>query len=77
MKNLGQGDFGNFVFITPPLNEQTAIVSWLTTETAKFDALTAEAQRAIDLLQERRTALISAAVTGKIDVRGLAESEAA
>jgi len=43
----------------------------------EFDALTAEAQRAIDLLQERRTALISAAVTGKIDVRGLAESEAA
>ena len=42
-----------------------------------FDALTAEAQRAIDLPQERRTALISAAVTGKIDVRGLAESEAA
>jgi type I restriction enzyme S subunit len=32
--------------------------------------LTAEAQHAIDLLQERRTALISAAVTGQIDVRG-------
>jgi type I restriction enzyme S subunit len=43
----------------------------------QFDDLTAEAERAIDLLQERRTALISAAVTGKIDVRGLAESEAA
>ena len=39
-------------------------------ETAKLDTLTAEAQRAIDLLQERRTALISAAVTGQIDVRG-------
>ena len=38
-------------------------------ETAKLDTLTAEAQRAIDLLQERRTALISAAVTGQIDVR--------
>jgi len=34
------------------------------------DTLTAEAQRAIDLLQER-TALISAAVTGQIDVRGV------
>ena len=33
--------------------------------------LTAEAQRAIDLLQERRTTLISAAVTGQIDVRGV------
>ena len=40
-------------------------------ELAKFDELTAEAERAIDLLQERRTALISAAVTGKIDVRGI------
>jgi len=38
-------------------------------ELAHFDTLTAEAQRAIALLQERRTALISAAVTGQIDVR--------
>ncbi|MFZ1221529.1 MAG: hypothetical protein WAO00_19745, partial [Chthoniobacterales bacterium] len=38
-------------------------------ELAKLDTLTSEAQRAIDLLQERRTALISAAVTGQIDVR--------
>jgi type I restriction enzyme S subunit len=53
----------------PPVAEQTAIVAFLETETAKFDTLTAEAQRAIDLLQERRTALISAAVTGQIDVR--------
>jgi type I restriction enzyme S subunit len=44
-------------------------MQFLTDETSKFDALTAEAQRAIDLLQERRTALISAAVTGQIDVR--------
>ena len=53
----------------PPLPEQTAIAEFLESETAKFDTLTAEAQRAIDLLQERRTALISAAVTGQIDVR--------
>ena len=38
-------------------------------ESKKFDALVAEAQSAISLLQERRTALISAAVTGQIDVR--------
>ena len=43
----------------------------ISNETAKFDALTLEAKRAIELLQERRTALISAAVTGKIDVRGI------
>jgi type I restriction enzyme S subunit len=41
----------------------------LENEVTKFDTLTVEAQRAIDLLQERRTALISAAVTGQIDVR--------
>jgi type I restriction enzyme S subunit len=54
----------------PPLLEQKQIASFLRSEFTKFDTLTAEAQRAIALLQERRTALISAAVTGKIDVRG-------
>jgi type I restriction enzyme S subunit len=53
----------------PPMEEQIAIVAFLDTELVKLDTLTAEAQRAIDLLQERRTALISAAVTGQIDVR--------
>jgi len=57
-------------FAFPPLDEQLAIASFLNIESAQFDTLTAEAQRAIDLLQERRTALISAAVTGQIDVRG-------
>ena len=56
----------------PPLPEQREIVAYLGHEIAKLDTLTAEAQRAIDLLQERRTALISAAVTGQIDVRGSA-----
>ena len=56
----------------PPLPEQQAIFALLTNATAKLNALIAEAERAIALLQERRTALISAAVTGKIDVRGCA-----
>lgn len=55
--------------IPPTLAEQAEILSYLGTRNHEFDALTAEAQRAIDLLQERRTALISAAVTGQIDVR--------
>ncbi len=63
--------------LLPPLVEQTAIVNLLIAETTKFNTLTSEAECAIDLLLERRTALISAAVTGKIDVRGLIESEAA
>ena len=53
----------------PPIGEQKQIADFIRIESLKFDTLTAEAQRAIDLLQERRTALISAAVTGQIDVR--------
>jgi type I restriction enzyme S subunit len=55
----------------PPLDEQGIIVSYLEKQVANFDALVAEAISAISLLQERRAALIAAAVTGKIDVRGL------
>lgn len=55
----------------PPPTEQVAIVAYLDDQTAKFDSLVAEAQRAIELLKEHRSALISAAITGKIDVRGL------
>lgn len=53
----------------PPVAEQVVIADFIDREAAKLDDLAAEAQRAIDLLQERRTALISAAVTGQIDVR--------
>lgn len=58
-----------FYTAIPPLNEQTTIVSFVDREIGKFDVLTVEADSVISLLQERRTALISAAVTGKIDVR--------
>jgi type I restriction enzyme S subunit len=61
--------FMNFPICVPTASEQANIVNHIEFETAKFDTLTAESQRAIDLLQERRTALISAAVTGRIDVR--------
>lgn len=54
--------------LVPPLTEQASITKYTEIESAKFDTLTNEAQRAIDLLQERRTALISAAVTGQIKV---------
>jgi type I restriction enzyme S subunit len=59
----------------PPTAEQREIINFLDREVAKFDTLTAEAQIVIDLLQERRTALISAAVTGKIDVRQISTSK--
>jgi type I restriction enzyme, S subunit len=67
----------NFWLPVPPLEEQNHIAAALDAETTRFDLLIAEAQRAIPLLQERRSALISAAVMGQIDVRGLAGSEAA
>lgn len=61
--------------VIPPLDEQTAIVKFLEAETDKVDALREEAERTIDLLKERRSALIAAAVTGQIDVRGLVEPQ--
>lgn len=61
----------------PPTSEQKEIVTYLDREVGKLDTLTAEAQCAIDLLQERRTALISAAVSGQIDVRNSVASDAA
>jgi len=58
----------------PPLQEQAAIVAGIGGELQNIDALASQAEAAITLLQERRAALISAAVTGKIDVRGLVQT---
>ncbi|MDO9189766.1 MAG: restriction endonuclease subunit S, partial [Sulfurimicrobium sp.] len=69
MDNLNTQILSRVSVPLPPLDEQQAIVTFLDNEIAKFDTLTTEANRAISLLQERRSALISAAVTGKIDVR--------
>lgn len=54
----------------PPQDEQHAVASFLDQTTREFDQLIENAEGAIALLQERRAALISAAVAGKIDVRG-------
>ena len=61
----------------PPRQEQVAIVEHLNTAIAKLDTFTATAARVIELLQERRTGLISAALTGQIDVRNYRPQEAA
>ena len=53
----------------PPPKEQRTIAAFLDRETAKIDALISKIRQAIDHLKEFRTALISATVTGKIDVR--------
>lgn len=74
---VDRNDIHEVIVTVPCLAEQYAIASYLEAETVKLDALVAEAERAIDLLREHRAALISAAVTGKIDVRGLVDMEAA
>lgn len=61
--------------VFPPKGEQEEIAEFLLGRQAQFDALIKEAESAIDLLKERRTALISAVVTGQIDVRGLVTKE--
>lgn len=53
------------------LSEQIAIANFLDIQTTKIDTLITKAREAIELMKERRIALISAAVTGKIDVRGI------
>lgn len=58
----------------PPLSEQCAISTYIYHETAKIDSLVTKVQAAIEKLKEYRTTLISAAVTGKIDVRGYVSS---
>jgi restriction endonuclease S subunit len=54
----------------PGLSEQFAIAAFLDQETTKIDALIAKVRKAIERLKDLRTALISDAVTGKVDVRG-------
>ena len=62
----------------PSVSEQINILEWLGARLPEFNNLISEGERSLALLQERRAALISAAVTGKIDLRGLAaEPEAA
>ncbi len=55
--------------LVPPKSEQLEIIETLDRETARIDTLIAKAQQFIELSREHRTALIAAAVTGKIDVR--------
>ena len=58
--------------VAPPVPEQRVIAAFLDAATSKVDSLVAEIETATERLQEYRTALIRAAVTGKVDVRGAA-----
>ena len=69
-QNIHAEDIKNTFVASPPLEEQNKISAYLITQTNSYADLIKKAEQAIQLMQERRTALISAAVTGKIDVRG-------
>lgn len=69
IKTIGMADIKKLATPLPPITEQQAIAAHIEIQKNKYDGLVDAASSATALLQERRTALISAAVTGKIDVR--------
>ncbi|MCM8626954.1 restriction endonuclease subunit S [Accumulibacter sp.] len=70
-------DLKRTVVLLPPADAQQVIAEWLDTQTSLIDEMERKVETAIKRLQEYRTALITAAVTGKIDVRGLSGADAA
>ena len=71
MPRANWNDVSSCVLPVPPLKEQRAIADFLDRETAKIDGLVAKVDTAIARLREYRAALITAAVTGQVDVRGV------
>lgn len=70
MPKVNREEIGSAAWLRPPIDEQSRIVAYLDDQTVKIDALIAEAERFIELSRERRSALITAAVTGQINVSG-------
>ena len=73
MDGLNMSTLGNVPVLVPPIAEQASILESLADAIREIDELVAAADHAADLLRERRAALISAAVTGKIDLRDSAD----
>jgi len=69
LPNVSADKYNGFLMAVPPDQEQNEILNKLRIDVDRFNELVSKAESAIGLMQERRTALISAAVTGKIDVR--------
>ncbi|MCO5184293.1 MAG: restriction endonuclease subunit S [Anaerolineae bacterium] len=67
--NLSLKSIRNTPTLVPPLAEQVAIAKFVSNKDSEFELAIRRTNRSISLLSEYRTALISAAVTGKIDVR--------
>lgn len=75
MPKINRESLKDLLLAVPTEPEQIAISKFLNDETASIDRLVEQALKAIEKLKERRTALISAAVTGKIDVRKSVETK--
>ena len=75
--HISPEQIASFVIAVPPIGEQERIVQFLAEELDRLSVLSTNVTKAIDLLKERRSALIAAAVTGQIDVRGAVEGMAA
>lgn len=75
--HLNCGNVKGLYIPLPSLSEQQRIVEYIRSVASQYEALTTDVEQAITLLRERRSALISAAVTGKIDVRGAMEIQIA
>ena len=71
MKNIGQGTIKDVPTVIPPTPEQEAICDYIRERTGALDSLIVTVESAIDRLSEYRTALITAATSGKIDVRNM------
>lgn len=71
MQKISQRDVRELVVRLPPVTDQRRIAARLATDVGKIDQLVAEAERFIELARERRFALITAAVTGEINVQGV------
>ena len=69
MPTMTQENINNFIILIPTLGEDKLIADFLDREVDQIELIIKKAESAIQLMQERRTALISSAVTGKIDVR--------
>jgi len=67
---LDQGEIGDIQIVLPPIDEQRTITSYIDCETARIDKMIAKIDEVIERVYEYRSALITAAVTGKIDVSG-------
>ena len=69
MPKVNREALGEYKIPVPPINEQNDICEYIDRQSSILDELENKAKIAIELMKERKLALISAAVTGKIDVR--------